>query len=160
MRLVVNRVSLRSIPRWTRFALLAGAVSIFCYLGFMFADAWIFENRESRHLDSLLHYTDRASGRTSIAAGRAGNIGISAHRDTFFRPLRNIRQNDMITLTTLTGEFHYRVVSTRVVHPNNLAVLDQNEKEILTLVNCYPFYFVGSAPERFIVRAERVGKIS
>ena len=88
--------------------------------------------------------------------GQPGNVGISGHRDTFFRPLRNIRQNDIITLTTLLGEYRYRVISTKVVDPHNLAVLDPGGNQILTLITCYPFYFVGSAPDRFVVRAERV----
>jgi len=88
--------------------------------------------------------------------GRTGNIGIAGHRDTFFRPLRNIQSNDVITLTTQSGEYRYRVVSTKVVHPDNVAVLNSDGNEILTLVTCYPFYFLGSAPQRFIVRAERV----
>ena len=88
--------------------------------------------------------------------GEIGNIGISGHRDTFFRPLRNIRQNDIITLTTLSGEFRYRVVSTRIVTPLAIDVLNSGKDEVLTLVTCYPFYFLGSAPDRFIVRAERV----
>jgi sortase A len=88
--------------------------------------------------------------------GQTGNIGIAAHRDTFFRPLRNIRRDDVITLTTLGGEYHYRVVSTKIVDPNDVAVLNSDGKEILTLVTCYPFYFIGSAPNRFIVRAARV----
>lgn len=92
--------------------------------------------------------------------GRPGNIGISAHRDTFFRPLRNIRENDIITLTTLLGEYRYRVISTGIVSPSDVEVLDPGDSEILTLVTCYPFYFVGSAPDRFIVRAERVGRPS
>jgi sortase A len=88
--------------------------------------------------------------------GQPGNIGVAAHRDTFFRPLRNIRRDDIITLTTLGGEYRYRVVSTRIVAPDNVAVLNSDGTEILTLVTCYPFYFVGSAPQRFIVRAARV----
>ena len=88
--------------------------------------------------------------------GEPGNVGITGHRDTFFRPLRNIQRNDIITLTTLQGEYHYRVVSMRVVPPNNVAVLDSTGGEILTLVTCYPFYYVGPAPNRFIVRAKRV----
>jgi len=88
--------------------------------------------------------------------GQPGNVGISGHRDTYFRPLRNIRQNDIITLTTLLGEYRYRVKFTKVVGPNDVSVLNFSGKEILTLVTCYPFYFVGSAPYRFIVRAERV----
>ncbi|MGA3019314.1 MAG: class D sortase [Bryobacteraceae bacterium] len=88
--------------------------------------------------------------------GQSGNVGISGHRDTFFRPLRNIRRDDIITLTTLRGAYRYRVVSTKVVSASNVDVLDPSENEILTLVTCYPFYFVGPAPDRFIVRAERV----
>jgi sortase A len=92
---------------------------------------------------------------TALPGGR-GNVGIAGHRDTYFRPLRNIRQDDVITLTTPLGEYRYRVVSARVVSPTDVAVLDSSEGEILTLVTCYPFYFVGSAPDRFIVRAERI----
>lgn len=88
--------------------------------------------------------------------GQPGNIGIAAHRDTFFRPLRNIQIDDVITVTTLRGEYRYRVVSTKVVNPENVGVLKPDGSEVLTLVTCYPFYFVGSAPNRFIVRAERV----
>jgi sortase A len=88
--------------------------------------------------------------------GQPGNIGVAAHRDTFFRPLRNIRRDDIITLTTLGGEYRYRVVSTRIVAPDDVAVLNSDGNQILTLVTCYPFYFVGSAPRRFIVRAARV----
>ena len=88
--------------------------------------------------------------------GQTGNVALTGHRDTFFRPLRKIRANDIIVLTTLQGEYHYRVVSTRVVNPDNVAVLNASDREILTLVTCYPFYFVGSAPHRFIVRAERI----
>jgi len=87
--------------------------------------------------------------------GQQGNVGISGHRDTFFRPLRNIRQGDLVALTTLTGEYRYRVVSTKVVRPEDVAVLDPGSDESLTLVTCYPFYYVGPAPSRFIVRAAR-----
>ena len=88
--------------------------------------------------------------------GRSGNVGIAGHRDTLFRPLRNIRQNDVILLTTLQGEYRYRVVSTKVASPNDIAVLTPDGNEILTLVTCFPFYLVGPAPDRFIVRAQRV----
>jgi sortase A len=100
----------------------------------------------------------RAAGHIPGTAlpGQPGNTGISAHRDTFFRPLRNIRQNDVITVSTLLGEYRYRVVSTRIVSPSDVSVLNPAGTEILTLVTCYPFYFVGSAPDRFIVRAKRV----
>ncbi len=100
----------------------------------------------------------RAAGHISGTAlpGHRGNVGIAGHRDTFFLPLRNIRREDLITVTTLLGEYRYRVVSIKVVNPENVAVLDSDGGEVLTLVTCYPFYFVGSAQERFIVRAERV----
>lgn len=87
--------------------------------------------------------------------GRPGNVGLSAHRDTFFWPLRNVRRNDVVKLTTLSGEYRYRVVSTKIVDPGDLTVLDSSGKETLTLVTCYPFYFIGPAPERFIVTAQR-----
>jgi sortase A len=100
----------------------------------------------------------RAAGHVPGTAlpGQRGNVGITAHRDTFFRPLRNVHLDDVITLTTFQGEFRYRVVSTKVVSPADVAVLDPTGGETLTLVTCHPFYFVGAAPNRFIVRAERV----
>jgi sortase A len=100
----------------------------------------------------------RAAGHIAGTAlpGQRGNVGISGHRDTFFRPLRNIRQDDIIILTTLDGQYRYRVVATTIVSPSDVAVLDPGGNQTLTLVTCYPFYFVGAAPERFIVRAERV----
>jgi sortase A len=88
--------------------------------------------------------------------GQPGNVGIAGHRDTFFRPLRNIQGGDIITLTTPRDTYRYRVVSTEIVDPDNVAVLNPDRNEILTLVTCYPFYFLGSAPQRFIVRAARV----
>lgn len=88
--------------------------------------------------------------------GQRGNIVIAGHRDTFFRPLRNIHQDDEITLTTLAGSYRYRVDSIKVVEPDDTAVLDNSDAETLTLVTCYPFYFVGPAPKRFVVRAQRV----
>jgi sortase A len=99
----------------------------------------------------------RAAGHIEGTAlpGQPGNVGISAHRDTFFRPLRNIRENDVITLTTPSGEYRYRVVSIQVVNPRDVAVLSPSVSQVLTLVTCYPFYFVGPAPKRFIVRAAR-----
>jgi sortase A len=88
--------------------------------------------------------------------GQNGNVVLSGHRDTFFRPLRNISQDDIITMTTLQGQYRYRVLSTQVVSPDDLSILDPSRNEILTLITCHPFYFVGAAPNRFIVRAERM----
>jgi sortase A len=88
--------------------------------------------------------------------GQAGNVAIAGHRDTFFRPLRNIHKNDEITLTTLNGSYRYRVDSTEVVAPVGIGVLYDSGESVLTLVTCYPFNFVGSAPQRFIVRASKM----
>jgi sortase A len=100
----------------------------------------------------------RAAGHISGTGmpGVPGNVAIAAHRDSFFRPLRNVRKDDIVTLTTGRAEYRYRVVSTKVVDPDDVSVLDPAASEILTLVTCYPFFFVGSAPQRFIVRAERI----
>jgi sortase A len=89
--------------------------------------------------------------------GELGNIGVAGHRDTFFRPLRRIRTNDLIVLDTLRGRYRYRVVSAKVVSPDSVGVLAPTPTQVLTLVTCYPFYYVGPAPYRFIVRATRVG---
>lgn len=88
--------------------------------------------------------------------GQPGNIGIAAHRDTFFRPLRSIHKNDVITLSTLRGAYRYRVVSTRIVKPEDVQVLNPTGCDTLTLVTCFPFDYIGSAPSRFIVRADRL----
>jgi sortase A len=85
----------------------------------------------------------------------SGNVGIAGHRDTFFRPLRSIQRDDTITVTTLQGAYRYRVVSTNVVTPNDIQVLYSAGRDSLTLVTCFPFEYIGSAPKRFIVRAER-----
>lgn len=88
--------------------------------------------------------------------GQQGNVAIAGHRDTFFRALRNIREDHEITLETLNGTWRYRVDSTQVVDPGDVYVLDNSTEAILTLVTCYPFNFVGPAPRRFIVRAHRL----
>lgn len=88
--------------------------------------------------------------------GQPGNVVIAGHRDTFFRALRNVRQDDEINLMTLDGSYHYRVDSISVVGPEDTQVLDNSGGDILTLVTCYPFYFVGPAPRRFIVRAKKL----
>jgi sortase A len=89
--------------------------------------------------------------------GQVGNIGVAAHRDTLFRNLKDVRREDRITLTTLEGEYVYRVVSLRIVQPTDVSVLEPAAGEkALTLVTCYPFHFVGHAPQRFIVRALQV----
>jgi sortase A len=100
----------------------------------------------------------RAVGHISGTAlpGEQGNVGIAGHRDTFFRPLRNLHMNDEITLTTLKGVYRYRVDSMRLVAPEDVSVLNSSGDSVLTLVTCYPFYYVGPAPKRFIVRAVEI----
>jgi sortase A len=107
--------------------------------------------------------TDRRTLRRAVGhipgtplPGQQGNVAITGHRDTFFRPLRNIHSDDEITLTTLDGTYRYLVDSTQVVGPEDTQVLDASGDTILTLVTCYPFYFVGPAPKRFIVRAHKI----
>lgn len=92
----------------------------------------------------------------SARPGEPGNIVLAGHRDTFFRPLRKIKLNDRIRVIVPPDTYEYRVQSLRVVSPDETSVLDSNGVEELTLVTCYPFRFVGSAPERFIVSATRV----
>jgi len=102
---------------------------------------------------------NRAVGHIADTAkpGTDGNSGIAGHRDGFFRGLKNIAPGDVIELETLAGKEVYRVEKTWIVPPEDVSVLDPTPSRSLTLVTCYPFYFVGSAPQRFIVRASRAG---
>jgi sortase A len=86
--------------------------------------------------------------------GEPGNVGLAAHRDTFFRRLGEIREHDEVRIVTPEGTFSYRVQGTQVVNPSDVWVLDPTDAPALTLVTCYPFTYVGSAPRRFIVRAQ------
>jgi sortase A len=204
---MLRKAALKRALRWGQYALAAAAVLMLGYCCVAMADGWLFQQKERRQLEELLHNRQAASdqasrlsspstipasasaggliGRIEIPRlglsvmiaegvdaltlrraaghipgtgmpGEPGNIGIAGHRDTFFRPLRNIRPNDIVTLTTAAGRYRYRVLSTRVVKPGDVGVLEPSGGEILTLVTCYPFYFVGPAPSRFIVRAARV----
>jgi sortase A len=103
---------------------------------------------------TLRHAAGHIAG--TAMPGEPGNTAISAHRDTFFRPLRHVRVDDQISFTTPEGNYQYRVSSATVTSPADIAVLQPTSTETLTLVTCFPFYFVGPAPERFIVRAERI----
>ena len=89
----------------------------------------------------------------SALPGEQGNVVLAGHRDTFFRPLRKIRKGDEIRVMTLNGRYRYLVESIQVVSPNDVAVLDNSIRPTLILVTCYPFYFVGPAPRRFVVMA-------
>ncbi len=87
-----------------------------------------------------------------------GNVGLAGHRDSFFRGLKDISKNDTIELSTLDGTFEYKVEWIKIVRPKDTHVLEDEGDAALTLVTCYPFYYVGSAPKRFIVRARRIGE--
>jgi sortase A len=89
----------------------------------------------------------------TAAPGSSGNVGLSAHRDTFFRHLNEIREGDVIWITTLNGRFEYVVESSRIVNPDERAVLRNVGHPTLTLVTSYPFYYLGAAPKRFVVHA-------
>jgi sortase A len=88
--------------------------------------------------------------------GQEGNLVLSGHRDTFFRPLRNIGSGDRITLVTPQGPYRYVVEWTAVVDPNDTSSIEPTAGPSLTLVTCYPFRYVGPAPQRFIVRARQI----
>lgn len=86
--------------------------------------------------------------------GEDGNIVVSAHRDGFFRPLKDIAIGDRITMKTLQGTQVYVVKELFITDPLDISVLDPTESPTLTLITCYPFYYVGYAPERLIIRAQ------
>ncbi len=96
-------------------------------------------------------------GTASVDDAR-GNIGIAGHRDGYFRKLKDIQLNDRIELTTKQGNAIYRVAELSIVEPTDVYVLDPTLEHSITLVTCYPFFFVGSAPQRFIVRAVEIGQ--
>jgi sortase A len=88
--------------------------------------------------------------------GEPGNVGLAGHRDTFFRSLKDLKIDDEVEFSTPEGNFKYQVESLRVVNPDNIGVLAPSGHNVLTLVTCYPFYYVGPAPKRWIVRARQV----
>jgi len=85
--------------------------------------------------------------------GATGNVSLSAHRDSFFRHVGDLHKDDLISITTLAGTFDYAVESTSIVDPGDVEVLRDVGRPTVTLVTCYPFYYVGPAPKRFIVHA-------
>lgn len=95
---------------------------------------------------------------TAMPGGK-GNCVIAGHRDTHFRVLKDIRQGDDIVLETRNGEFLYRVKSTKIVSPEDTDPLRPTVGPVLNLITCYPFYYVGNAPKRFIVKAELAGSL-
>jgi sortase A len=98
---------------------------------------------------------DLAAGRIEYTAlpGTVGNVGIAAHRDGFFRVLKDIKEGDALVLDTPVATEHYRVEWIKITTPEDVSVIDPTPGAAVTLVGCYPFYHVGPAPKRFIVRA-------
>ena len=86
--------------------------------------------------------------------GTIGNVGLSGHRDTFFRRLGKLHNGDAIWLTTTNRSYEYRVESSRIVHTDEAIVLGNVGRPTLTLITCYPFYYVGPAPRRYVVHAD------
>ena len=89
--------------------------------------------------------------------GQAGNVALAAHRDTFFRHLGELKPGDLIRITVPGNQYLYSVEFTDIVLPNETWVLEGSTGQLLTLLTCYPFHYVGPAPKRFIVRARRLG---
>jgi sortase A len=97
---------------------------------------------------------------TPLPWQRHGNVAFAAHRDGLFRPLQKVRVNDEVRVVTPRGEYTYRVRKTQIVDPDDVWVLAPTSTPTITLITCYPFSFVGSAPQRFIVQADMVGHIA
>jgi sortase A len=104
----------------------------------------------------------RAIGHISESAlpGEWGNVALAGHRDTFFRPLRDIRLGDEIRFKTPKHSFDYLVESIEVVAPDDVQVLEASTGHDLTFITCFPFHYVGPAPKRFVVRAREVDRIA
>jgi sortase A len=111
----------------------------------------------------VLHGSDAATLRRgpghlehTPSPGEPGNVAIAGHRDTFFRQLRDVKVGDDVYLHTPQEDLHYRIAWARVVDARDVSVLEPTEDDVLTLVTCYPFWVLGPAPDRFVVRATRI----
>ena len=107
---------------------------------------------------SLRHAVGHIPGTT--LPGQSGNVGLAGHRDTLFRSLKDLRIKDEIRFSTLSGDFKYEVESLIVVDPNDAGVLAPSHENVLTMVTCYPFFYIGAAPKRFVVRARQVSPLT
>ena len=99
----------------------------------------------------------------TAAPNTVGNMAMAAHRDQYFRPLKDVQVGDLLVLESLSGHGEYRVSRIWIVDPDEVSVLDDTDLPTVTLVTCYPFYFIGNAPQRYIVQAtvvEQFGKAS
>jgi sortase A len=97
---------------------------------------------------------NRGAGRIIGTAhvGERGNLGIAGHRDGFFRALKDVRSGDAVELIAAAGKFVYQVDNIVIVAPNDVHILDDRVVPTITLVTCYPFYFVGDAPQRYVLQ--------
>ena len=112
--------------------------------------AMVIEGTSGRALRRGVGHIER-----SAFPGEAGNVALAAHRDTYFRDLKDVAEGDLIRITTPDGEYAYRVDSILVVKPDRGDLLEDAGGTELTLVTCYPFYWVGPAPQRFVIRASQ-----
>jgi sortase A len=92
--------------------------------------------------------------------GQPGNIGIAGHRDTTFRAVRNLHVGDTLELTTEDRAYRYSITKTFIVEPEDVYVLDPGDRPMLTLVTCYPFTYIGHAPQRYILQAVLVDQVT
>jgi sortase A len=106
---------------------------------------------------TLNHAVGRIPG--TARPGEEGNIGIAGHRDTFFRPLKDIKRGDTIRLRARSGTDFYKVSRIQIVSPKDISALRPQRYPSLTLVTCYPFYYAGNAPQRFVVTAFRTQRL-
>jgi sortase A len=88
--------------------------------------------------------------------GEEGNIGIAGHRDSWFRDMKDIRSGDQIEIETVTGQSRYQVDWIQIVAPKDIGILTLTKGSALTVVTCYPFHYIGAAPERFVVHARKL----
>jgi sortase A len=117
-------------------------------------DSMVVQGGTSRNLRRAVAHISN-----SALPGQWGNVALAGHRDTFFRPLRDIRAGDEVRFKTAAGTFEYRVQSIEIVGPRDTKVLEPSSGRDLTLITCFPFGFVGRAPGRFIVRAREVARV-
>ncbi len=110
--------------------------------------AVVLEGETERTLSKGVGHVTR-----SAYPGERGNVALAAHRDTYFAPLEQAQRGDSIWIRTPDGRFGYTVDTILVVNPGRVDVLESTGRAELTLITCYPFYFIGSAPKRYIVRA-------
>ncbi len=113
-------------------------------------DLYVVEGTNQRELHKAPGHMEGTS-----LPGEQGNCVIAGHRDTHFRVLKNVRKGEEIVIANSRGkQFRYRVTDLSVVSPSNTKCLQDTREPVLNLITCYPFYYVGSAPKRFVVHAE------